>query len=78
MWQSLWTCVVDPRHCYPVARLRERHPITDSEPPPNCTDHQQPMRLAHYRTVESQIKPHRIRRRTRKRFNAEQLNLIGF
>lgn len=45
MWQAMYRCSVVATGCGPVARIREQHPITDTEPPPRCTDHDRPMVL---------------------------------
>lgn len=76
MYQSIWRCRVDDRGCYPVARVREEHPVSSTEPPPLCSDHEEPMVLVSWRAPERVTK-----RRTRgvKRpggFKAEQLRLF--
>lgn len=52
MWRAFYTCPLEDPRCYPVERMRERHPVTDTEPKPRCNDHGKEMRLAKWEQVE--------------------------
>lgn len=62
MYQSTWRCRQWDRGCFPVARVRQEHPATTSEPAPFCTDHDEPMVLANWHELEPKPKPKPVSR----------------
>lgn len=77
MWRSFWTCRIVPQECFPVERLRDEHPGTTREPPPLCTDHNEPMVLRGWEEKrEPELKGKRVRRRPGG-FGSQQMELFG-
>ena len=75
MWQSMWRCRLVESGCFPVSRVRDRSPITSTEPAPRCTDHDEPMILHSCHQTEERQKEKKTARSRKGGFSAQQLTL---
>lgn len=76
MWRATYVCSIIDRFCYPVQKLCDRDPRIQTDLAPLCTDHNARMRLARVENLHPPVYTASRRKRTGKRFNAEQMDLF--